>query len=95
MRVMKTCPSEYRERVESVLVPENGRIRTSTEKKEESVRVMKNCPGEYQNRVESGGVPEKGIILASTEKLSRRVPEKGSVSESTEIGRIRASTRKR
>ena len=56
MRVLKNCSSEYRNRVESVRVCKNGRIRAST---------------------------GKGIIRASTEKLSRRVPEKGSVSEST------------
>ena len=56
------------------------------------MRALKNCPGEHRKMVEFVRVPKngrirastgKGIIRASTEKLSRRVPEKGSVSEST------------
>ena len=33
VRVTKSCPHEYRKRVESVGVPKNGRIRASTGKR--------------------------------------------------------------
>ena len=39
---------------------------------------------EYLKLVESGGVPGKARIGTSIEKLSRRVPEKGQISVSTE-----------
>ena len=77
VRVPKNCPGEYRKRVESVCVSENGGIRANTEKllksaeireMVESVRVPKNCTGEYRKRVESVCVSENGRIRANTEK---------------------------
>ena len=59
---------EYREKVEPVRVPKNGRIGVSTEKWKnmgeyreivESVRVSKKCPNEYEKMVELVWVPKK------------------------------------
>ena len=77
VRVPENYPIEYRKRVESVWVSENGRIGANTEKSEisaengemvESVRVPKNCPPEYRKRVESVWVSENGRFRANTEK---------------------------
>ena len=77
VRVPKNCSGEYRKRVESVWVSENGRIRANTEKSSnsaenremvESVRVPENYPSEYRKRVESVWVSENGRIRANTEK---------------------------
>ena len=79
----------------------------------ESVRVSKTDPAslgkayhqcEYRKMVESGPVPGPGRIRACIGKLTRRVPEKLTISVNTEkmvesgpvpgSGRIRASTEK-
>ena len=77
VRVPENYPSEYRKRVESVWVSENGRIRANNEKSSnsaenremvESVRVPENYPSEYRKRVYSVWVSENGRIRANTEK---------------------------
>ena len=85
-------PGRYREKVESVRVSKNGRIRVSTGKwkdsgedreKVESVRLTKNCPNEYRKMAESGSVPVKGRIRKRIEKPSERVPKNGRIRVST------------
>ena len=70
--------------VESGRVPRKGRIRASIEK-----TVLKSTgkgSNECENKkmVESGRVSGKGGIRVRIEKLSRRLPEKGRISMSTE-----------
>ena len=75
---------EYREKLESVRVPNNCPVEYRkmvqsawvpengrirvSQEKVESVQVMKTCPGEYQKRVESMREPENGIIQERTER---------------------------
>ena len=77
VRVPENYPSEYRKRVESLCVSENGKMRANTEKSKksvenremvESVQVPKDCPGEYRKKVESVWVSENCRIRANTEK---------------------------
>ena len=53
MPLLKIFSDELRKRVESVSVPEIGRIEASTGIKVESVPLLKNCPYELRKRVES------------------------------------------
>ena len=70
--------------VESGRVEGKGRIRASIEKT--VLTSTGKCSNECENpkMVESGRVPAKGTICASIEKVSRRVPENGRISVSTE-----------
>ena len=70
----KSNPGEFREKVESVQVPEN--CADEYRKMVESGSVPKN----YRIRTSLG----KGRIRASTKKMSGRVPKYGRISVSTE-----------
>ena len=78
----KNCPHKYQKTLQSVWVPENGRIRRVPGKGRIRART-KNCPNEYLKTLESVWVREKGRIRASTEKLSGRVPKNARISVST------------
>ena len=91
MPLLKNCPDEFRKRVESVRVPENGTIQASTGKGRiratieklsgrvsEKGRISVNTEKWY----ESGRFLGKGRIRATIENLSGRVSEKGRISVS-------------
>ena len=71
----------------------NGRIRASTVIRLNSCEYRETYPTspekgyhqcEYRKMVESGPVPGSGRIRVSIEKLTRRVPEKHTISVNTE-----------
>ena len=70
--------------VESEQVSGKGRIRSSIEKTILTSTGKGSNECDNPKMVESGLVPAKGTICASIEKVSRRVPEKGRMSVSTE-----------
>ena len=70
--------------VESERVPGKGRIRTSIEKTVSANTEKRSNVCVYRKVVESRRVPGQCIIHAIIEKVSRRVPEKGQISVSTE-----------
>ena len=70
--------------VEFGRVPGKGRIRRSIEKTASANTEKRSNECEYRKIVESRRLPGKCIIHAIIEKVSRRVPEKGQISVSTE-----------
>ena len=77
-------PGEYREKIESVRVPGNGRICASIEKTVLTSTGKRYNECENRKMGKSSRVPGKGTICASIEKVCRRVPKKSRISVSTE-----------
>ena len=93
VRVTKSCPHQYRERVDSVGVQKNDRIWACTGKRWNSYEYPKTVPTrtgkwsnlrEYRKTIESRRVRGKCRNRASVKNLSQLVPEKGRNYGSTE-----------